>query len=222
VLPLIRQSWRDVGFVHWPFEPEVVQRALPPRLVVDTHAGSAWVSIVCFSTTCRLLGSVPLPGPLQFPETNVRTYVHGPDGHDGLFFFSLDVTNRANVVLGRATGLRYRLADMEIDVGRQRSYRGTRRDGSAGYEIVLEPRPGDPAGPLETFLSGRWAGYAHLGGHLVRYDVQHRSWPLLPAVALECRQTLLPAEGLPQPADRPLAHLSPGVDVNLAPHRLTW
>ena len=164
VLPMIRQSWRDVSFLHWPFDPVVVQRALPPRLTIDTHEGAAWVSIVCFSTTCSVAGPVPLPGPRRFPETNVRTYVRGPDGADGLYFFSLDVTNRANVALGRAIGLRYRLADMEVSASDQWSYVGTRRDGSgAGYEIVVEPAAGDAANPLQAFLTDRWSAYVPLG-----------------------------------------------------------
>jgi uncharacterized protein len=223
VLPVIRQLWREVGFLHWAFDPSVVQRLLPPHLVVDTYDGAAWVSIVCFSTTCSVAGPVPLPGPRRFPETNVRTYVRGSEGGDGLYFFSLDVTNRANVIMGRATGLRYRLGDMEIRVGDRWWYRGTRRgDSSASYDITIEPRPGDAGSPLEIFLTGRWSGYAQLDGHLVRYDVEHQRWPLRQAVVIDCEQTLFPAEGLPQPTTEPLAHVSTGVDVNLAPHRFIW
>jgi uncharacterized protein len=220
VWPVIRQLWREVAFVHWAFEPRAVQSALPPGLAVDTYDELAWISIVCFSTTCSVAGGIPLPGPRRFPETNVRTYVRGPDGRGGLFFFSLDVTNRANVVLGRATGLRYRLADMDIDASDRWSYRGTRRyDPSAAYNIVVEPQVGDATRPLDVFLTARWSGYADLAGHLVRYDVQHQRWPLRPAALIECRQSLLAAEGLPQPTGEPLAHVSTGVDVNLAPHR---
>ena len=223
VLPVIRQLWREVSFLHWAFDPDVVQPLLPRHLVVDTYDGLAWVSIVCFSTTCSVAGPVPLPGPRRFPETNVRTYVRGAEGGDGLYFFSLDVTNRANVILGRATGLRYRLGDMEVQVGGRCSYTGARRDDPAvAYNVVVEPRPGGAGNPLDIFLTARWSGYAQLGGHLVRYDVQHQSWPLRPAVAIECDQTLLRAEGLPQPTTEPLAHVSTGVDVNLAPHRLIW
>jgi uncharacterized protein len=223
VLPVIRQLWRDVSFLHWPVDPHVLQSALPRRLTADTHDGAAWVSIVCFSTTCTVARGVPLPGPRQFPETNVRTYVRGPDGRDGLYFFSLDVTNRANVILGRATGLRYRLADMEVEISDRWSYHGKRRDDpAAGYSISVEPQPGEAASPLEIFLTARWSGYAQLGGHLIRYDVQHHRWPLRPAIAAESQQFLLRAEGLPQPTGEPLAHVSTGVDVNLAPHRYIW
>jgi uncharacterized protein len=223
VLPVIRQRWRDVSFLHWPIDSQVLQSALPPRLAAETHDGSAWLSIVCFSTTCVVAGAVPLPGPRTFPETNVRTYVRGPDGRDGLYFFSLDVTNRANVMLGRASGLRYRLSDMEIEISDRWSYQGTRRDDpAAAYSISVEPQPGDAASSLDIFLTARWSGYAQLGGHLVRYDVQHHRWPLRPAVAVESQQLLLPAEGLPQPTGEPLAHVSTGVDVNLAPHGYMW
>ena len=68
---------------------------VPEPLTVDTMDGVAWLTLTPFSTTCRLVGAVPVPGPRSFPETNLRTYVKAPDGTDGLFFLSLDVTNRA-------------------------------------------------------------------------------------------------------------------------------
>jgi uncharacterized protein len=223
VLPVIRQLWREVAFLHWPFEPQVVQRALPRQLVVETYDGMAWISIVCFATTCSIGGVAPLPGPRCFPETNVRTYVRGRDGKDGLYFFSLDVTNRANVLCGRATGLRYRLGDMRMQIDDEWSYEGVRRrDPDAGYEIVVQPRSGDVASPLDVFLTARWSGYPCLGGHVIRYDVHHQQWPLRPASAIRCDQTLLTAEGLPAPTGEPRVHVSSGVDVNLAPHRIIW
>src|SRR5262249_16207555 len=79
-VPMVRQEWGDVAFVHWPFEPGAITPLVPSALEVDTFDGAAWVTLVPFSTTCEVFGVVPLPGPARFPETNVRTYVRGPDG----------------------------------------------------------------------------------------------------------------------------------------------
>ena len=39
----------------------------------------------------------------RFPETNVRTYVVGPDGRDGLWSFSLDAARLEPVLVARST-----------------------------------------------------------------------------------------------------------------------
>jgi len=223
VPPVIRQLWRDVAFVHWPFDAASLQQALPSGLAVDTYDGTAWVSIVCFSTTCQLGGFLPLPGPRRYPETNVRTYVRAPDGSTGLYFFSLDVTNRANVASGRASALRYRLGDMDVEVGTVWRYRGVRRgDPSVGYDIAVEPRPEPADGELDIFLTARWSAYAEFRGHITRVDAQHQPWPLRHAEVTTLDQTLLPAEGLPSPTGEAFAHVATGVDANLAPRNLMW
>jgi uncharacterized protein YqjF (DUF2071 family) len=223
VPPIIRQLWRDVAFVHWRFDVASVQTALPRGLVVDIYDDAAWVSIVCFSTTCQLGGFLPLPGPRRYPETNVRTYVRAPDGSTGLYFFSLDVTNRANVASGRACALRYRLADMQVDAGAVWRYCGVRRgDPTASYDIAVEPHPEPADGELDIFLTARWSAYAPFGGHLTRVDVQHQPWPLRRADVTTLEQTILAAERLPSPTGQAFAHVASGVDANLAPRNLMW
>jgi hypothetical protein len=91
-------------------------------LAVDTIEGSAWVSIAPFQVEhFRVLG-LPVPPPASgFSETNVRTYVRAPDGRDGLWFLSLDVSSVVNVGGGGSLGLPYPPVD----------HVGTRRPASA-------------------------------------------------------------------------------------------
>src|SRR5215217_1893640 len=137
---MVGQRWRRVAFVHWPFDADAIARLVPEPLEVDTFDGAAWVTLTPFSTTCQVFGKIPVPGPTRFPETNVRTYVRGPDGGDGLWFLSLEVTNRANFALGRSMGLPYHLGDMHLEACTTYRYAGHRRDRnrSAGYEVVLD------------------------------------------------------------------------------------
>lgn len=91
--PVSLQGWSSLTFLHWPCPAEVVQGLLPDRVEVDTFDGTAWVSVTPFLMTGFRLGPLPPFGPLStFPETNVRTYVRGPDGRDGLWFLSLEGT----------------------------------------------------------------------------------------------------------------------------------
>ena len=46
---VMRQEWRDLAYVHWRYEPSVVQALLPEQLTVDTFDGSAWVGLIPFS-----------------------------------------------------------------------------------------------------------------------------------------------------------------------------
>ena len=44
-----------------------------------------------------------VPWLFEFPETNVRTYVRGPSGDPGVWFFSLEAARLAAVVVARST-----------------------------------------------------------------------------------------------------------------------
>jgi uncharacterized protein YqjF (DUF2071 family) len=223
VPPLIRQRWRNVSFLHWAVPPDEVQCLLPAGLTVDTQSDGGdelgWVTLTPFRTTCSLLG-VPLAGDRRFPETNVRTYVRGPDGRDGLWFFSLDVTNMFNAVLGRAIQLPYFRSEMRVDERDGWHYQGERRSSSrsASYDIVVRPRHVPAAStPLDVFLTGRWSAYVEAGGRLVRFDVEHEPWPLEQADLVRLDETMLAAVGISRPKCAPLVHYAAGVNADLAP-----
>ena len=76
-LPIVmHQRWEELLFLHWPFEPQIIAKVLPPSLRVDTFEGKAWIGVVPFSmrnVRPRFLPSVP--GISNFPELNLRTSV---------------------------------------------------------------------------------------------------------------------------------------------------
>ncbi len=101
---IMTQSWHELLFAHWPFAPETLRPLVPPALSLDIFEGQAWVGVVPFRMTNvhpRLTPSVP--GLSQFVEMNVRTYVT-VNGVPGVYFFSLDASNRIAVRLYRPTG----------------------------------------------------------------------------------------------------------------------
>ena len=94
--PATIQRWRALTFLHWRYEPASVQRLLPAGLEVDTWDGSAWVSLTPFlMVDIQIADLPPVPMLSTFPETNLRTYVRGPDGRDGLWFLSLEADSLA-------------------------------------------------------------------------------------------------------------------------------
>ena len=218
-LPLMGQSWRSTGFFHWAFPPADVEPLIPRELELHTFDGRAWVGLTPFVTTFEMAGVVPLPGPRWYPETNLRTYVRAPDGTDGVWFLSLDVTNLANVPVGRL-GMPYFWGDLAVDDdGTTVRYCGRRRgsDRVNGYHYDLElrwaPDPIEEQSELDTFLTGRWHTYTKRGPLLGRFDLEHAPWPLHGAQAVRAVEHVLEPTGLPRPDGQPVVHYSPGVDV---------
>jgi len=193
---------------------------LPLGLVPDTWDGSAWVGITPFSTTCEVLGMQSLPGPTRFAETNVRTYVRAPDGTTGIWFFSLDVANRANAVLGRALQIPYHEADNTVEETDERNgavrYVGRRRGSPhARYDMAITPGRAAEHDAFESFLVDRWSAYVSARSSLMRVDVEHEPWPLRVGVADHIEETLTRAIGI-DVAGQPVCHYAPGVTARLS------
>jgi uncharacterized protein YqjF (DUF2071 family) len=222
--PIMIHHWRLLTFVHWRYPAEVVQELLPPGLEIQTFDGSAWVGLVPFLMRgVRAPGVPPAPWLSQFPETNLRTYVLGPDGRRGIWFFSLDAARLPAVVAARTTyGLPYFWSDMAVRAsGREILYWSRRRwPGPAGTTCdarVEVGRPYDEAdlGDLDHFLTARHRLYSVLLGRLVCAEAEHGPWPLYQARLHSLDQTLTSAAGLPDPVDVPLVHASSGVRVRI-------
>ncbi len=217
--PASRQRWHAMTFLHWRYEADHLRDLLPSGLEVDTYDGTGWVSITPFLMKDFRVGPLPpVPGASTFPETNVRTYVRGPDRRDGLWFFSLEADSIPTVVGASSLyGVPYQFADMVVEEGEVVRYRSRRRDKpEIGHDISVRPTK-ECAAPseLDHWLAGRWRAYSTIAGRLTRVPVQHQPWPLWDAEPVKLEQTLLEAVGLPAPAEDPLVQYSPGVDVRL-------
>ena len=217
--PAAQQRWDTMTFLHWRYGVDDLQPMLPAGLDVDTHDGTAWVSITPFLMKDFRIGPLPaLPGISTFPETNVRTYVRAPDGRDGLWFFSLEADSVPTVVGASSLyGVPYQFADMEVDESDVVRYRSRRREKpEIAHDISVRPKGVcESPSELDHWLTGRWRAYSVIAGRLARVPVQHQPWPLWDAELVHLEQTLLAAAGLPEPAAEPLVQYSPGVDVRL-------
>ncbi len=220
------QRWDSLTAIHWAVPPAAVQRLLPDRLTVDTHDGDAYVGLIPFAMQDIRPPGLPrgIPWVGTFPETNIRTYVRGPDGTPGVWFHSLDVTRLGAVLVARSWyRLPYMWARMRIERdGGSYRYLGRRRwPGPRGSGSVVEVRVGEriPAGDvtaLEHFLSARWGLFAwSRRSGLVYAPVEHPRWELHRAELIELAEDLVAAAGLARPGDQPLVAWSPGVDVRI-------
>jgi len=191
---LLRMRWEELTYVHWDVAPEMVQALLPDGLRPDVIDGRAWVGLIPFRMAGIRLGAagsgLPLPWS-TFPETNVRTYVIGPDGGRGVYFHSLDIPALPPTVVARlGFRLPYCTATMRIarrgdrvgSVARRRWPAAQGRDGAASSRVVV--RVGEPVAPdaltaLDVLLSAQWALYAAgPGSSILKVEVRHEPWRL--------------------------------------------
>jgi uncharacterized protein len=224
--PVMVHRWEQLTFLHWSFDPDVVQDLLPPGLSVDTYDGRAWVGLVPFHMWVAPPGLPALPWLGRFCETNVRTYVRDRHGRVGVWFFSLEAARLPAVVAARFTyHLPYFWASMRLSGTAERLRYTTRRRwpsprGAATRSTVVV-RPTGPIPPaevteLEHFLTARWRLFSHGPHDTLRFaDAEHVRWPLQRADIESFDDNLLTAAGLPQPGGEPLAHYSEGVHVRI-------
>jgi uncharacterized protein len=221
-MAVMRQTWRDLTFLHWRYDPAVVRPLVPADLQLDLYEGAAWVGLVPFLITGLTHPRAPaVPWLSAFPETNVRTYVRDRHGAPGVWFFSLDAARLAAVIGARVMyALPYFWARMRVvSNGASVHYQSTRLHGPrAQSDIRVEAgEPVDAASRLELFLTARLRLYAYRGGRLLHADIQHQPWPLERVRVLGWTESLVRAAGLPAPAGEPLAHFSRSLDVRVGP-----
>ncbi len=215
----MQQRWNDLLFAHWPMPPQAIGSTLPPGLVADTFDGSAWLGVVPFGMDRVHLHGLPsVPGARAFPELNLRTYVRERGtNRTGVYFYSLDASNPLAVAIARSVfHLPYFWALMGLRFGE-----GTGRSREIRYhsQRLLTARPARfrasyrglglmAQGPLEHFLTARYALYTALGGTLLRGDIHHLPWPLERAEAEFELNELPAAHGFTLPDSEPVLHYS--------------
>lgn len=201
------QSWRSLIFLHFPCDPEVVQSTLPPGLTVDTFPDTegverAWIGLVPFRMVGVRPNGLPAFAPISnFPETNVRTYVHHRGQDPGVWFYSLDAAVPMACKIARQFfGLPYREATMRVDDQDpfRHGYRSQRWNGPA--DLSLEVRRGLEVGPAEAgsfefWLVERYVLFASRRGKLVRGQVHHAPYCLRDAEVVHLEESLIAAAG---------------------------
>jgi uncharacterized protein YqjF (DUF2071 family) len=214
--------WHSLAFLHWPVPAEAMRPHIPRSLQLDTFDGSAWLGIVPFRMSdVHPRGVPPLPLLSAMPELNVRTYVTA-EGKPGVWFFSLDTTNRLAV---RGARWFYYLSYFDavmstarrgewIDYHSRRAHRGAAAaEFEASYRPAGPPQPAAP-GSLEYFLTERYCLYsADRARRTYRADIAHAPWPLQCAEAQIRLNRMTDQIGVPLPDHAPLVHYSDNLEV---------
>lgn len=244
---VVSMQWRDLLFLHWPADPDAVQRLLPPDLSVDTHDGAAWFGLIPFTMPRVRAGGIAWPGATRVHECNVRTYVRC-GREDGVWFFTLDANSRLAARAARlGWRLNYRRADITFARGAEEfEYILRRRDHESRLHIAqrnsvsttpdgappmlhcrweidrASPPEADPT--LVRFLTERYALYTlDRRGWVAIGRIEHEPWSVCRARVTQLEQTLTAAAGLTPLSHidlaAPLAFHSAGVDARAWPLR---
>jgi uncharacterized protein len=221
---VMKQTWHDLLFAHWPLPPEVLRAVVPLQLTLDVFDGHSWLGVVPFHMSgIRARGLPPIPGLSRFPELNVRTYVtYG--GKAGVYFFSLDAAHRPAVRAARRFyHLPYFFAEMSSREQQRRIHYRSRRPQSSAefrgqYSATSEVRSPEP-GSIEHFLTERYCLYTTHRNRVYRCEIHHPPWPLQDAEAELETNTMAAAAGISLPRSNPLLHFSRRQDVLIWPLR---
>lgn len=226
---VMTQMWKDLLFLHYPVEPELLRPLVPEAMTLDTYQHRAWISVVPFLITRLRPPGVPaFPWLSSFPELNVRTYVTY-QGKPGVYFFSLDAGNLSAVWGARVFyRLPYWHADMKITGSglKEIAYRSKRIHGPKPAEFVARYgplgaiRPAVP-GSLASFLTDRYCLYAWNREKLYRTQIHHLPWPLQSAQCKVETNTMAQVAGVEVEESESIAQFSRTLKVLLwAPERL--
>lgn len=217
------QEWRNLTFMHWEVEPEVLMPHIPKGLEIDLFQGKAYVGTIPFvmkNVRPRMLPS--LPGVSTFPEFNIRTYVT-KNGKPGVLFITLDAQSRITCWHApRSYGLPYRYAKCSLDASDDKYSWKSRRtsDGvelEGECEIHGESRVAEK-NSLEYFLFERYSLYTEHRGKLHMAYTLHAPWVFKDGNVKITKNTLTESYGLGIDVINPhYVHASEGVYVQTWP-----
>lgn len=223
--PVGFQRWRDLLFVHWPLPPASIRPLVPAGLALDLFEGQAWVTLIPFLIAESRPVGLPRALGMRLLETNLRTYVRGPDDQPGVYFWSLEASSLLAVLGARLLyGLPYFPAAMAMRKdGARVDYWSRRRVGGPARLAVTwtigAAQGTATAGTRDHFLVERYLLYVARGRRLYHARVRHQPYPLHHARVETLDESLLGAAGITAPGAPPLRHYSPGVDVDIFPLR---
>jgi len=223
----MHQFWHDLLFLHWEVPVDRLQSLIPPELTIDTYEGKAYIGLVAFRISqIRKRGFPAVPGLRQFPEINVRTYVHKAGKDPGVWFFSLDASNLFACIGARmAYKLPYYFSEItQMDTANAskvttqfRSKRYLPRPlpayATIDYTVQNDPVTMAEKDSLEHFFVERYLLYSQVGDGICVGQVYHAPYPIERVVVTRLEENLVQAAGIMHPDSAPIIHFSRGVDV---------
>lgn len=224
---LVHMTWSHLLFLHWPINPALLKKLVPPILEIDTFEGRAYVGLVAFNVSgLRPVGTPSVPGLSSFLQLNARTYVkHG--GNSGVYFLSIDASNAIAVWMARSFfHLPYFRARIESGIGNDRirfesvrTHQGARKARFSCEWVPGKPLPPSHPGELTHFLTERFRLYTTYRNRAYENQVWHERWPLKNASIAEFETNVFETEGMGSTQGEPIVHYCDELAVEAWPQR---
>ncbi|NDI35498.1 YqjF family protein [Chengkuizengella sediminis] len=220
---IMKQTWNDLLFAHWPVRVKDIRDVIPSSLKIDEYDGFAWIGVVPFHMSNIRIRFLPtLPFTSNFPEINVRTYVKYK-GKAGVYFFSLDAMNHLAVFMSRKLfALNYFYANIKHTSRSDNNYYESKRKGKdkvlAGFTGSYKPTSKPYRSIRDSFdywLTERYCLFCNDKNYLYRGDIHHLPWELQHAEAEIVENSMTSPIGINLSSDKPILHFSKKMDALL-------
>jgi uncharacterized protein YqjF (DUF2071 family) len=218
---IMRQSWSNVLFTHWPISAELLRPHIPRSLEIDTFDGTAWLGVVVFIMEgIYLRGLTALSVTPKFAEVNVRTYVQR-NGKPGVYFMSLDVGDLASLMIAkRWYRLPYKAAQISLQKEDQtflcKSLRKEKSNVPIGFHANYIPLSGVYLSKKELFddwLTERYCFFStDKRANIYCGEIHHQPWPLQKVDIEICKNSLFTPFQFDLSEEKMIAHFSKGLD----------
>jgi len=186
---------RDMLFITWEVEPEVVRKLVDQRLELDTVPGSngraaAVVSAVCFRVS-EVSSSILLLPSLSFEQVNYRVYVKAGDV-PAVSFLDIKVNSRMVAAL---TGfmnvpINYEDIDIKTSSGDAGALSYAVKSGGVQAEVTIGEQDASDGRITPDFITARFVGYLRVGDGVFRIEVEQ---PGLHTVAARVQNVAAPS-----------------------------
>jgi uncharacterized protein len=171
------QEWKDVLFLHWKADTNLLRALVPLPLEIDTLNDDAWLSVVLFSgEKFHPRYAFPIPAISNFLQVNIRTYVNYQN-RPGIYFLSISTNKIGSSFLSRLiTHLPYTTAQISHDP-HAFSMENDKDGCSLGIRYketwrIVSKSAGD------RWLTDRYCVYHVTNGQAFRHEVHHSDWAL--------------------------------------------
>jgi uncharacterized protein YqjF (DUF2071 family) len=200
----LQMVMRDMLFITWAVEPEVVRKLVDTRLELDTKTDSngrvvAFVSAVCFHVTEMRSSIFPLPS-LSFQQVNYRIYVRAGEV-PAVCFLEMKVNSRMVTALTSFMSVPVHYEDIDIAtspgaaglLGYTVKSAGLRAEATIGEQDADADVDGRIA---PDFITARLVGFAAAGDGMFRIEVEQPGLDAVSARVQSAKAPMLEQAGL--------------------------
>ncbi len=210
---LMKQTWSDILFAHYPVPRKILEKLIPTELTLDTFYQTGWVSIVpYFTSSVHLRGLPPIPGTAAYPGFNIRTYVT-MNGKPGVYFFRLTAANFLAAYTAK-TFFRLPYSYMNMQFKKAKDLIVFESEKKSGLQLLCNYKSISEAhqtqqGSLEEWLVERYCLYTvNKKGVPLQADILHDPWHLERAEAEFHQNTLLTSLNIVPENEKPILHFA--------------